>query len=185
MATVTPGYTFISNEVATPTKLNQAATPTVSVANDEITTAKILNAAVTTAKIADSNVTTAKIADSNVTTAKIADDAVTAAKLDGIASINQQTGNYTLVLADAGRVIEVNSASNITVTIPANATAAFATGATIIVTRRGAGDVTLAGAVGVTLRSGGSRLKIGQQYAAVAVQKIGTDEWLVLGDLKA
>jgi microcystin-dependent protein len=52
MATVTPGYTFISNEVATPTKLNQAATPTVSVANDEITTAKILDANVTLAKLA-------------------------------------------------------------------------------------------------------------------------------------
>jgi microcystin-dependent protein len=67
MATVTPGYTFQNNEVLTPEKLNSAATPSVAVADDEITTAKILNAAVTTAKIADANVTTPKIADGAVT----------------------------------------------------------------------------------------------------------------------
>jgi microcystin-dependent protein len=44
MATVTPGYTFISNEVATPTKLNQAATPTVVVADGEVTLAKLTTA---------------------------------------------------------------------------------------------------------------------------------------------
>ena len=81
MATVTPGYIFQNNEVVTPTRLNSAATPSVAVADDEITTAKILNAAVTTAKIADAAITTAKISDSNVTTAKIADASITTAKL--------------------------------------------------------------------------------------------------------
>jgi microcystin-dependent protein len=52
MATVTPGYTFSSNEVVTPAKLNSAAVPTVVVANDEITTVKILDANVTLAKLA-------------------------------------------------------------------------------------------------------------------------------------
>jgi hypothetical protein len=80
-------------------------------------------------------------------------------------------------------VIEFNSASNLTLTVPTNASVAFAIGATIIVTRRGSGEVTVGGA-GVTLRSAGSRLRIGQQFAGVALIKIGTDEWMVLGDLK-
>jgi hypothetical protein len=129
--------------------------------------------------------TASAIADGSVSTAKIVDDSVTAQKLDGIADIAAKTANYTLVLADAGRVIEFSSASNLTLTVPTNATAAFATGATVTVTRRGAGDVTVAGASGVTLRSGGNRLKIGQQYAGIALIKIGTNEWMVLGDLKA
>lgn len=58
MATVTPGYTFTSNEVVTPTKLNSAATPVVS------------------------NIVTADIVDANVTTAKIANGAVTQEKLN-------------------------------------------------------------------------------------------------------
>lgn len=77
MPTVTPGKTFTSNEIVTPTNLNQLGVPTVS----NIVTADLADASVTTAKIADSNVTTAKIADSNVTTAKIANGAVTNAKL--------------------------------------------------------------------------------------------------------
>jgi microcystin-dependent protein len=47
MATVTPGYTFSSNEVVTPTKLNQAASPTVS----NIVTADIVDGAVTQSKL--------------------------------------------------------------------------------------------------------------------------------------
>lgn len=165
MATVTLGYNaptgFTSGETVTATKLNSLGQPVVSA------------------------IQTADISDAQITTAKIADDAVTAAKLDGVASINQQTGNYTLVLSDAGRVIEVDSASNLTVTIPANSSVAFATGATIVVTRRGSGDVTIAGAGGVTVRSSDSNLKIAKQYVAAACIKIGTDEWLVLGNLKA
>lgn len=128
---------------------------------------------------------TANIADSAVTTAKIADRTVTATKLSGVSTIDQKTGNYTLVLDDRGKVIEVNSASGVTVTVPANSSVAFATGAMVAVTRRGAGDVTIAGSAGVTLRSDSGRLKIGKQYAAVVCLKIGTDEWMVLGNLKA
>ena len=51
MATVTPGKTFTSNEVVTPANLNQLGTPTVVVANNEVTTAKIADGAVTQAKL--------------------------------------------------------------------------------------------------------------------------------------
>jgi microcystin-dependent protein len=47
MPTVTPGYTFTSNEVVTPAKLNSAATPVVS----NIVTADIVDGAVTQAKL--------------------------------------------------------------------------------------------------------------------------------------
>jgi len=154
--TVTPAIQFISGETVTPAKLNSAATPTA----------------------------TAALEDGEVTTGKIADRAVTAGKLDGIADIAGKTADYTLVLADAGRVIEFNSASDLTLTVPTNATAAFATGATIIVTRRGAGEVTVAGASGVTLRSDGSKARLRNQYTAASLVKIGTDEWLLAGNLK-
>jgi len=62
MATVTPGKVFTSNEIVTPANLNLLGTPSVVIANNEVTTAKIADANVTTAKIADANVTTAKLA---------------------------------------------------------------------------------------------------------------------------
>jgi microcystin-dependent protein len=52
MANVTAGYNWTSGETVTPAKLNSTASPTVVVANDEITTAKILDANVTAAKLA-------------------------------------------------------------------------------------------------------------------------------------
>jgi microcystin-dependent protein len=70
MPTVTPGYTFTSNEVVTPAKLTAAATPTVS----NIVTADIVDANVTTAKIANAAVTNAKLASEAVTNAKLASD---------------------------------------------------------------------------------------------------------------
>jgi hypothetical protein len=175
---------FSSNTVTLPATSVTAAmlSNTLNLSGKTVTFA---SGAVVTAAIADSAVTTAKIADSAVTTAKIADRGVTAAKLDSVMTIDSKTANYTLVLGDRGKVIEVNSSSSLTVTVPTNASVAFATGATVAVTRRGTGDVTIAGSSGVTLRSDSGRLKIGKQYAAIVLLKIGTDEWMVLGNLKA
>jgi hypothetical protein len=173
MAQLSKGKTFTSGETVEPADLHNLV--------DLATISNIVDADVS----ASAAIAASKLALTGaIGTTALADNAVTAAKLDGVNDINTKTGNYTLVLADAGRVIEFNSASNLTLTVPTNATVAFATGATVVVTRRGAGDVTIGGA-GVTLRSGGSRLKIGQQYASAALIKIGTDEWMVLGDLKA
>jgi hypothetical protein len=98
--------------------------------------------------------------------------------------IDQKTSSYTLVRSDEGRVIRVNSASSLTVTVPTNATVPFPIGSVIAVTRWGTGEVTLAGASGVTVRAADSRLRITRQYSAAALLKIAADEWQALGDLK-
>ena len=100
-------------------------------------------------------------------------------------TINTQTGTtYTLVLADAGKLITLNNASPITLTVPTNATVAFATGTRIDLTQLGAGQVTVAGA-GVTFNSKGAKLKITGQYSAATLIKIATDTWVLIGDLSA
>jgi hypothetical protein len=101
----------------------------------------------------------------------------------GVGSPNTQTGNYTLALADAGKTVEANSASAIVVTVPTNASVAFPIGTIIEVSRLGAGTVTLAAAGGVTIRSRGSLLAVGNQYGTVSLRKRATDEWVLVGDL--
>lgn len=94
------------------------------------------------------------------------------------------TTSGTLALTDAGKVVEMNSASATTVTIPANSSVAYLTGTIIDVYRYGAGSVTLAGATGVTLRPpAGSPLTLRAQYSTVSLRKRATDEWAVSGDL--
>lgn len=93
--------------------------------------------------------------------------------------LNAQTVNYTLVLADAGKKIEVNSGSTKTITIPTNATVAFATETYVKVRRYGAGEVTVTGAAGVTINGvvAGS-FTIPAQFGEAELYKRGTDEWV-------
>ena len=99
-------------------------------------------------------------------------------------SINAQTGTtYTLVAADAGKLVTLSNASAITVTIPLNSSVAFPIGTQIGFVQTNTGQVTIAGAVGVTLRSYNSATKIvGNNGLAVAV-KTGTDTWQLAGAL--
>lgn len=128
---------------------------------------------------------TSGIANDAVTQAKLADRAVGSSELDNL-TLNAQTGTtYTLALADAHKLVTCNNASPITVTVAANASVAFDTGDQVNLLQLGAGQVTIAGAGGVTLRSEGSKLKIKGQYGLVTLVKIGTDEWVVLGNTAA
>lgn len=98
--------------------------------------------------------------------------------------LNAQTGTaYTFVLGDAGKVITATNASPVTVTVPPEASVAFANGTQIVVAAGGAGAVTIAAGSGVTLNSKDSNLKIDGQYATACCLKTGTDTWLVFGAL--
>ena len=120
---------------------------------------------------------------------------LTAANVNGISTaineiaalqLNAQTGTtYTLVLGDAAKLVTLTNASAITLTVPTNATAAIAVGTQILLYQGGAGQVTIAGAGGVTVRSNGSKLKINGQYAIACLTKIATDEWVVFGNVAA
>jgi microcystin-dependent protein len=120
MATVTPGYIFQNNEVVTPTRLNSAATPSVAVANDEITTDKILNAAVTTTKIADSAITSAKIADGTIVNADISTTAAIAdSKLAQIATAGKvlpAAVQGTAVITTDSRLSDTRTPTDLSVT---------------------------------------------------------------------
>jgi hypothetical protein len=100
-----------------------------------------------------------------------------------VGGINTRTASYTLVLGDAGKVIEMNVGSANTLTIPLNASAAFPVATQITVIQYGAGQTTIAGAAGVTVRALGGALKTAAQYAAVSLYKRATDEWVVFGSL--
>lgn len=100
-------------------------------------------------------------------------------------SVNAQTGTtYTLVLADAGKLVTLSNAGAITLTIPTNASVAFPIGTTIAGAQLGAGAVTIQGATGVTVNgvSAGSEAT-SAQYDTFAMTLIAADVWLVSGGL--
>ncbi len=102
---------------------------------------------------------------------------------DALIPTNTQTSSYTLVLADAGKAVDVNSVSATTVTVPPNASVAFPVGTVIEVCRYGTGTVAVAAGAGVTIRSRGSLMSIAAQYSSVSLRKRAIDEWILVGDL--
>ncbi len=99
--------------------------------------------------------------------------------------INAQTGTtYTTVLADQSKLVTLTNASAITLTIPANSSVAYPVGTKIDFAQLGAGQVTVAGAGGVTVNATPT-LKFRDQYSAASCIKTATDTWLLVGDLEA
>jgi len=97
--------------------------------------------------------------------------------------LNTQTASYTLVLADSGKVVEMNVASANSVTVPANASVAFPIGTMIAIDQIGAGQTGIVAASGVTIRSVSGYLKVSGQYSGVTLRKRATNEWVLVGAL--
>ena len=94
-------------------------------------------------------------------------------------AINAQTVSYTLVAGDNGKIVTMNSASGITLTVPSGLPAGF--NATII--QLGAGSVGFTSASGVTLNSFASSLNMAGQHGAAAVISYATNIFNLSGTL--
>ena len=103
--------------------------------------------------------------------------------------VEEKTTSYTVRLHDVNKLIKVNSSSNLEILIPAQAStnSNFPIGSRIEVYRAGTGEVTIqaVGASGVTVRSKLNNNRISTQYSGAMLTKVGSDEWLLIGDLKA
>jgi hypothetical protein len=92
-------------------------------------------------------------------------------------------GNYTFQLSDAGKKkgsLTTDTAA-MTWTIPTNASVPFPIGTTIKVQQRGTGQITIAGASGVTLNAAGSAYKTAAQHATLLITQDFANTWLVEG----
>jgi hypothetical protein len=104
------------------------------------------------------------------------------------AQVVEQTATaYTLAESDDGLTRRNNNASAQTITLPLNSSVALPVGFTCNLMQFGAGTVTITAASGVTLNgvTAGS-CTIQTRYRGLAtVTKIGTNEWLIFGDVTA
>ena len=96
-----------------------------------------------------------------------------------------QTSDYTFVLTDLNQSFEFNKSTAITATIPANASVAFPLGTIIYLAQSNTGQLTVAPDSGVTLVSADSYTKLRVKDSVAYIQKIGTDTWRLVGDLKS
>jgi hypothetical protein len=91
---------------------------------------------------------------------------------------------YTLALTDMDRRVFFSSGSNVTVTIPTDASVPFPIGTVLTLYRDGAGELAIDPAGTVTLQSAQGYRRAAHRYQAVELYKIGSNEWRLIGDLK-
>ena len=93
---------------------------------------------------------------------------------------NIQSGNYTLVLGDAGKHIYSANTGTQTITIPTNASVAFPLGTLITIVNEGTTQIALSVA-GVTIRNNASSVVLASPIispaGAVQLLKVGTNTW--------
>lgn len=101
-------------------------------------------------------------------------------------TVNAQTGTtYTLVAADAGKLVTLSNAAAITLTVPQDSDATILVGTYIDLMTLGAGQVTVVAGAGATLRVSGLTAKTRAQYSRFGLQKIAANTWSLFGDLAA
>lgn len=105
---------------------------------------------------------------------------------NSLVAVTAQTGTaYNVGTADVGKLVTLSNAAAQTITIPANASVAFAIGDQVNFMNLSTGTATFVAAGTAVIRSAGSKLKLADQYAVCTVLKIDTDAWVMLGNVKA
>jgi hypothetical protein len=109
---------------------------------------------------------------------------VTGATGPTLVGFNTQTGTtYTLVLDDKDKMVTLNNASAITLTVPPSI---FSANDIVNIAQFGAGQVTLAEGAGVTITSTGatsSAPNLRAQQSACTVICTASNTFLIVGDL--
>ncbi len=107
-----------------------------------------------------------------------------ASKSDKVVTFNQQSTNtYTLSQTDADKIIELDSASEITLTVPNDSTVSFPVGTTISILQSNLGQVAVVAASGVTINATPSLL-LRTQWSSASLIKRAANTWLLSGDLE-
>jgi hypothetical protein len=91
--------------------------------------------------------------------------------------------NYTLKLTDNQKLLKAPFTGSYNITVPTDAVP-FATGSRVDIMMSGTipGQATFVGP-GVNIRSKGGNTKTNGLYTVVSIEKIGSNEWVLVGDL--
>ncbi|MDA0326962.1 MAG: hypothetical protein O3C41_07675, partial [Bacteroidetes bacterium] len=94
------------------------------------------------------------------------------------AALNDQTGtSYSLTSSDNGKVVTLNNASAVTLTVPSG----LGDGFNCLIVQKGAGQITFSTS-GTTLINRQSHSKTAGQYAVVSIVNIGNENIILGGD---
>jgi hypothetical protein len=111
----------------------------------------------------------------------------TKAGVPSITTISQKTAAYTLSsLTERDTLIEINSSTGVTLSIPTDASVNYPVGTTLDILQTGTGQVTIAAVTpGTTTVNATPGLKLRTQWSSATLMKRAANTWVVYGDLMA
>jgi hypothetical protein len=98
-------------------------------------------------------------------------------------TINAQSGNYSLALADTGKFIYSTNVGAQTITVPTNAGTALPIGSTVTIVNNGTTAITIS-TTGITMYLAGAGTTGNRTLAIKGVAttiKVATDTWFISG----
>jgi hypothetical protein len=95
--------------------------------------------------------------------------------------INSIATSYTLALSDSAKLI--SASTGLTITVPPNASVPFPTGSQILLYKSTTATVAITAGSGVTVNAPGSADEIASQHSIATLMKLGTDNWVLGGDI--
>ena len=95
-----------------------------------------------------------------------------------VAELTSSTTSYTLLRQDSGKFLNINSVSARTVTVPTG----LPTGFTVSLCQLNTGQVTISGAVGVTINNRQTHTKTAGQHAVVSLVGTSLNTYVFVGD---
>lgn len=159
--------------------------------------------AIGTQELEDGSVTSGKLAASlSLTTPILNVASATSIAVSGSVVYHMGTtsvgAGYTLLNSDDGKIIEMSSTSSLTLTVPTDTSMGtnttfgglgIPTGGQITIIQTNVGQVSVTGAVGVTIfctpQTTANIGKLRTRWSAATLLKRGTDSWILMGDLTA
>jgi hypothetical protein len=104
-------------------------------------------------------------------------------------ALNQATltsHNYTIVITDNGKQVEMSDTVANTITVPPYSSVASGIGTTISILQTGVGQTTITPGSGVTINANpGLKLRGQWSYATLIRRSTSPDTWVAVGDLTA
>ncbi len=99
--------------------------------------------------------------------------------------VDSASTSYTLGVNDTGKAVVLSNSSSITLTIPKDLTYSFSIGQTFIIIQNGTGTVSITTENPAVLNSSVATgtVELSQQYSVATLIKVGSDEWVVYGDI--
>jgi cell division septation protein DedD len=98
-------------------------------------------------------------------------------------TIEEKASSFTLSLADAGKMLALNTSSGMNLTIPSNSSVDIPVGYQFNLLELGMGKTTFVAGSGVLVNSKNSQMFIDTRYGKATLLKTGTNEWVLFGDI--